>query len=356
MLPIVIDNLIFSWQKSGGISVVWHELIKRMLRDGKDVRFLEYDGADGNSFRKRLNIPASAIKKLSTFLLRIKRYLPVGAGNIAASKPFIFHSTYYRTCRHRAAINILTVHDFTYELFQTGLTRWVHCLSKHYAIRHADCVICISENTRRDLLKFVSGVNEKKLRVVYNGVGEAFRPLADTERYDGANGYLLFVGGRNGYKNFNIAVETAKLANKKLIIVGRKLSAEEAEKVSSILGKNYADLGFVDDEKLNALYNKAFALIYPSSYEGFGIPVIEAQKAGCPVIAMNRSSIPEIIGNKEMLADADSPEEFTKKLSLLNDKTFRERIISEGLENAKRFSWESTYEQYLKIYNEYTDA
>lgn len=348
-MKIIIDNLIFSWQKSGGISVVWHEIIKRLLREDAHITFLEYDDAQQNSFRKRLAIPMESIKRLSKTAFQLKRYLPV---RFAGDKPFIFHSTYYRVCTNSKAVNFITVHDFTYEYFRKGLKQWIHTKNKCYAIRHADCVICISENTKRDLLKFVPDVDEHKVRVVYNGVGEAFKPLKEENRYDGKDDFILFVGGRSGYKNFKLAVEAARISGTRLVIVGKSLSDDERSATEASLGTNYSDVAFVDDERLNALYNKALALIYPSSYEGFGIPVIEAQKAGCPVVAMNRSSIPEIIGNKELLVDEESPALFAEKLHQLKDAGFRRHIIEEGLENAKRFNWDATYAAYKRLYSE----
>lgn len=109
-------------------------------------------------------------------------------------------------------------------------------------------------------------------------------------------------------------------------------------------------MGFVSDEELNTLYNKAFALIYPSSYEGFGLPVIEAQRAGCPVLALNKSSIPEIIGNKDILVADEAVSSFIEKIDKLKNLEFRKRIIADGIENSNRFSWDNTYKGYLEIY------
>lgn len=349
MNKIIFDNIIFYWQRSGGISVVWYELLERFLAHNFNVGFIDYDADSANKYYDKLHIPISkVIRKCSTSLLKIRRYLPI---YIKSETIFIFHSTYYRTCLNRKAINILTVHDFTYEYYRHGLSKWIHCLTKHYSIRKSDYIICISENTKKDLLKFIPDTDESKIRVIYNGVSNSFKMLDNKQRYkEGDEKYLVFIGGRNGYKNFDLALKTAKLVNMNLVIIGKKLSDKEVSIVNSVLGDHYSDLGFIDDEKLNIIYNKAFALIYPSAYEGFGIPVIEAQKAGCPVIALNNSSIPEVAGSKDLLVDTENCYEFAEKVSLLLDAKYREHVINEGLNNAQKYCWDKTYEEYRNLY------
>lgn len=349
MKKIIFDNIIFYWQRSGGISVVWYELMKRFLKNGNDIGFVDYDALSDNEYYGKLDIPSSRmVRRCSTKWLKFSRYLSV---RVKSKTAFIFHSTYYRVCSNKRAVNILTVHDFTYEYFRHGISKWIHCVSKHYSIRKSDYIVCISENTKKDLLKFIPQVSESRIRVIYNGVGEAFKMLDTKFRYNEKyEKYLVFIGGRDEYKNFNIALETAKLVNMKLVIIGRKLSSHEITLVNMYIGENYSDLGFIDDDRLNQIYNKAFALIYPSSYEGFGIPVIEAQKAGCPVIAMNRSSIPEVAGNKDLLVDTEEACEFARKVRLLLNSEYREQTIKDGLDNSKRFCWDKTYEEYKKLY------
>ncbi len=354
MARVIFDNIIFYWQRSGGISVVWYELISRFLKNHDSVNFVDYDTTSDNKYYSALHIPAdNIVRKCSTGWLKFRRYLPV---RIKLKEPFIFHSSYYRICSNKKAVNIVTVHDFTYEYFRHGISKWLHCLTKYHSIRKADYVICISENTKKDLLKFVPQVDERKIRIIYNGVGESFKMLDERLRYqDKDEKYLVFIGGRDEYKNFNLALETAQLVNMKLVIVGRKLSENEFTLVHRYVGHNYSDLGFVDDDKLNRIYNKAFALIYPSSYEGFGIPVIEAQKAGCPVIAMNKSSITEVAGNKDLLVETEDAREFAKKVKLLLNPEYRQQTIKKGLTNSQRFGWQKTYEEYKQLYTSIWD-
>lgn len=317
MRSTCLDNIIFSLQGSGGISAVWFEHLRRLLsaKDyGNSLKLIEYDTAISNVFRKELQIDDAFIWHGSSKLLKLKRYIDPPLKSV--SEPFVFHSSYYRTCSNKNAINITTVHDFTYEYFAKGLAKYLHSWQKYRAIRNAGIIICISENTKKDLLRFVPDTDESKIRVIYNGVSEDYYPINDTRSNDPS--FVLFVGARGGYKNFDITVEAIKDTSLDLVIVGSPLSDIEIKYLDSTLGINrYRYAGRISNKELNELYNSAFCLLYPSSYEGFGIPVIEAQKAGCPVIAANRSSIPEIIGDKTMLTNEISPTEILKKSNCL---------------------------------------
>lgn len=141
----------------------------------------------------------------------------------------------------------------------------------------------------------------------------------------------MFVGNRVHYKNFELACKVAAEAKIKLKIVGSKLTNEEQINTQQILGDNYEELGYITNGELNELYNAAFALIYPSSYEGFGLPIVEAQKSGCPVLALKNSSIEEIIGDKEQLIDSPSINHFIRQINKLKDDTYRQQIIKKEL-------------------------
>lgn len=350
MKKLIIDNIIFQWQKAGGVSVVWYEIISRLLKRDLPVEFIEYEHSCLNKYHKHLDIPKCRIlKTVSAKYGAIKRYLPI---SVSSKEPFIFHSSYYKWCRSKNAINVITVHDFTYEYFCHGMRKWIHHWTKSRAIGKARHIICISENTKNDLIKFFPAIDTNKISVIYNGVGDTFRPLHPSLRYDEKDKFLIFVGNRARYKNFDLAVEAARATGLKLYIIGQKLYGKEKDRVEKLLGQNYVDLGFISNEQLNMLYNKAYALIYPSSYEGFGIPVIEAQKAGCPVIAMEGSSITEIYGKDSLLIKEKDSRQIVEMIKKLENEDFRREVIEEGLKNARRFSWDKTFEAYLDLYKQ----
>ena len=129
------------------------------------------------------------------------------------------------------------------------------------------------------------------------------------------------------------------------------MSEEEKEFYDAVLGPDrYEVRTGLPNSELNRLYNSVKCLVYPSSYEGFGIPILEAQQAGCPVIAYNNSSIPEVIGETPLLMNEMTKEELLSKLNLLSDETVRQEVIEHGIENAKHFSWDESYEQYRQLY------
>lgn len=133
-------------------------------------------------------------------------------------------------------------------------------------------------------------------------------------------------------------------------MVGSPLNQKEEALVRTSLKDRYAYAGRVSNERLNQLYNHAYCLLYPSSYEGFGIPVLEAQKAGCPVIATRASSIPEIIGDSPLLLEELTVGEICNHLARLRDEALRQSVVDHGQENARRFTWDRMYGQLQQLY------
>jgi mannosyltransferase len=166
--------------------------------------------------------------------------------------------------------------------------------------------------------------------------------------------FVLFVGWRHSYKNFHVAVQAiAARPDYWLVSVGGEtLNPRERQLLQTHLPNRHVHLPAVDDEHLNHLYNYAHALLYPSSYEGFGLPVLEAMAAGCPVIATNASSIPEVCGDAGLLVDGALPDVLADKITGLQNSEFRSEIIAKGYRQAKRFSWEKCYRETMSFYEQ----
>lgn len=358
-MKVIIDTIIFSLQHHGGVSVVWYELIKRLKNNPEiDVCYLKYrrmsklgrllDDDENNYINDKTDL----------FPLLCQRYLPA---KLDLNDNSIFHSSYYRFAKGKNIRNVTTVHDFTYEYFFTGYKKHIHHHQKSLAIMNSDKIICVSNNTKYDLLRFYPNIKESNLKVVYNGVSADFQMLSKGNLHlpqgfpYSIGEYLLYVGDRrSAYKNFNMAVEASKLSKLPLVIVGAPLAQNEADYLNYNLKKqNYCVYCNISTVELNQLYNQAFALIYPSSYEGFGIPVIEAQKAGCPVVCSNTSSLPEVAGNAAFLIDKISSAEISDILiSIKNGTLSTTQIVSSGLLNAERFNWDKSIEKLTEVYKE----
>lgn len=332
---VYFDYIIGSLQSHGGISVYFDSIMRRYFScDNEGVLLLPGDMCNNFSVIP-LIVPAGKINRYRDVFFDCN-----GHG--------VFHSSYYRLPANRNLKIVTTVHDFTYEKFVRGPAKWVHCWQKYRAIKHSDIVICVSQNTARDLMHYCP-IDPSKIRVIHNGVSESYHVLPDVQS---KTNEVLFVGARAGYKNFELAVDAlVKRPELSLSIVGGgPLSEAEQQRLDARIPGRYTWLGRLSDEELNLAYNRAYALLYPSSYEGFGIPVIEAMRAGCPVIAVNVSSIPEVAGSAAILTDIADAELFANSLSILPQR--REVLVEAGIEQAKKFSWDKCFEETLQVYKE----
>jgi glycosyltransferase involved in cell wall biosynthesis len=352
-MKIFYDDIIFELQKAGGISKYWSKLIE-FFANNENTKLVNFQGKDcrNNVFypiHGKLNIV-----KEDMLPLKIKRYLPIF--NVKGCD--IFHSSYYRVplFSHKNTKQIVTVHDFMYEFFDSGFKQKVHIWQKRKAMLKADAIICVSEHTKKDLLKLYPEVNSKLLHVVPNGVDKEFYQINDMHFTN--KDYLLYVGNRVGCKNFEFVLKLMsssmfiKNKNFKLICVGGgKFSEFEQHLFKKYdLESLVSQVLFIDNTKLNDLYNGAYALLFPSKYEGFGIPALEAQMAGCPVVYAKTSSLPEVMGYTELGYELDDVEEASIKLELLENKEFRSEIVTNGITHASKLTWENSAKMTLEVY------
>lgn len=362
-MNLIIDNIVFSLQKAGGISTLWGELIKSVEnKNSLETSYLEYSNAEENIVRKELLIrPDQVINSNGEFLsLQLERFLSPNLSN--ANNKFLFFSSYYRTSSTKNAVNVTLVHDFTHEHYHKGIRRYIHSWQKGQAVKKADGIICISENTKKDLLHFYPKTDLSKIKVIYNGVADHFFQIPEKVKWTEIDHQLgnleqskiiLFVGSRAGYKNFTLALDAVALLSSDyhLIIIGSPLTnIEQTEIHSKLKNNNFTVFSNIDNKTLNKIYNKSYILLYPSSYEGFGIPVLEAMKAGIPVIAQKTSSIPEVAGDAGVLVESPSPESIKKEILRLEDENYYQDIVEKGLKQAMKFSWKKTMDNYVEFF------
>lgn len=350
-MKVHYDNIVFSLQRAGGISTYWSELISRLLRDQVEVTFEEFK--HHNIVRPTLDINASAVNLKGNRYLMLQRFQSVRLSK--QQDPFVFHSSYNRVTTNPYAAQVTTVHDFVHEKFYKGIRRSLHLMQKGKVLKAADRIITVSENTKRDLLQFHPAIPADRVKVIYNGVSEDFYPLDEFEKANlpeaNVRPYLVYIGSREHYKNFKFTITLLKeSAGFDLYIIGSALLKNELSDLNQQIPGRWKHFDHISNQRLNQLYNMAFALIYPSFYEGFGIPLLEAMKAGVPFLALNNSAIPEVAGEAGLLLE--KPDISLFKEALDNIQIERPALIANGFVQAAKFSWEKCYQQTLSVYKE----
>jgi mannosyltransferase len=366
-MKIILDNIIYSHVNQGGVSNYWFELSKFLIeKRSDDLFFYEEKNAKDNFHRKQLNMQNNElIKGQSSFDSSIKKRL--SKVKISIEDFFLFHSSYYRpVSESKNFVEVTTVHDFTHNYYSSFLKKILHNKLKYSCIKRSKGIICISESTYSDLKKFCPTSKNQKVAIIHNGVSDEYH-LIDKSNNSLANEfidsfnlqkpYILFVGGRANYKNFNFVAKLLKEEKEfNLVIIGGALNPNEIKLFDQESLKRIKIISNIENSELNIFYNYAHALIYPSSYEGFGIPIIEAMRAGCPVLALRNSSIIEVSGNAAILENDLNLSSFKKGLEDLKNDNFRNDIINKGFEQSLKFSWDKccnqTYEFYKEIYND----
>ena len=346
---------------------------------------LEQKGTDeyvlfGNSFRKRLETLPLKDKadewinwKLPNRLLDATSRL-VGRPKIdLAIKADIYWSPHFNILSFRNPHrHILTIHDISFayfpEFFPPRKNLWHTEQNWRRQIKEAGKVVAVSDFTRESILDICRVPGEKVVRV-YSGIKKIYRPLAKgasdiaefKKAHDLERPFFLYVGTLEPRKNvsglvraFNIVKSRPGNDDLQLVIAGAP--GWLYDKIFREIGASphRSDIkvwGAAKDEDMVYLYNLALAFVYPSFFEGFGFPPLEAQKCGTPVIASNRSSLPEILGESALLVDPYRLEELVRAMeAVAADGALRDKLARQGLENSSRFSWESAAGEMRQIF------
>jgi len=256
----------------------------------------------------------------------------------------------------------VTVHDMIPELMPHLVPGEEHTVAaKLRAVREADHVICVSERTRSDLLN-LTGLSPDRVSVVYHGADDLPDVAIEEDSRSRSPPFILYVGQRNGYKNFATLVEAFAAARS--LVADSEIVAFGGYPFSRGERDRFAALGVAerirychgDDETLVRLLRTAMVLVYPSLYEGFGLPPLEAMAQGCPVICSHAASMPEVVGDAALLFDPASVDELSGLLEqVVSDATLRQDLIARGRKRSHRFSWKACAENTARIYESLAD-
>lgn len=285
--------------------------------------------------------------------------LVTGVWSLAVGKWDIYHPTLYRrmpTVRSRRTV--ATHHDCVQERFPELFSDGARIIkAKRQLYDTADAIICVSESSRNDLLRYYD-VERTKTHVIYHGVKLLERQFSKAHKFVAQlrRPYLLYVGARYAYKNFYgllQAFEAGGFGHEfDLVVVGGGAFSEAERNEVRRLGLNDCVLhyGLVSEPELAEAYCRAHLFVYPSLYEGFGFPPLEAMSLGCPVLAARTSSIPEICRDAAYYFDPACPGDLKKSLyDTLND--FNPQVhITKGYERVSHYNWETCATRTLEIY------
>jgi len=368
-MEVIVDGIIYQYQSYGGISRLYSEILPRMctMDDSIHISLLTSVGLN-TPLPVHSHIHQCYLPPVERFLRPTQLWWPfithirvsIARLKMKIAKGSIWHSTYYTMLPKWDGPVVVTVVDMIYERFGhlfNGLMNDLFRTQKRRCVVTADIVVCISETTKRDVQEFYS-IDADKIEVVPLAFSKSFRLLNKIERsffQAIKRPFFLYVGDRPHYKNFQglLHAYSAWMGEKEvdLIVVGKPWSREEKRSLSDLHITDRVHLWkHVDDQTLCFLYNQALAFIYPSFYEGFGIPLLEAMACGCPVVASRIPSTIEIAGECPIYFEPKDTGDFLTAL----DTAFSEGRSSErvrlGLNLVNRYSWDNTARQTLEIY------
>lgn len=364
MLKILYDHQCFSYQDFGGVSRYYVELIKNIRESNLAEAELSLNFSNNHYLDELKEISVKSFFRNKRFFgkLTLTNYIntPGSIFQILKNDYNIFHPTYYRPYFLKFLNKkpfVLTVYDMTHELFPESVHRFDKTSEhKKILVKKAERIIAISHNTKNDLIRILN-VPEEKIEVIHLASSLDKKFSLSRESFNLPERYILFVGTRKKYKNFqNALLAFANLSKMDddlyLICAGggnfgadEKLKFDELNLSKKILYKP------ADDISLATLYSNALAFVFPSFYEGFGIPVLEAMNCDCPIVLSNVSSLPEIAGEAAIYFVPKDVDSITKALSdVIFDNQRREELINKGRARRENFSWLKTAKETINLY------
>ncbi|MEQ9825117.1 MAG: glycosyltransferase family 1 protein [Puniceicoccaceae bacterium] len=377
-MQVCYDHQIFASQRVGGISRYFSELVRQpcvgsvrnQLVLAKSLNcYLEgnprYAGIveqTRNHYRNfAWGLEFRGKHRLYQKYLQISRYKEINLRQslrvVRRGNFDLFHPTYYDPYFLDVLGKIpmvLTVYDMIHEKFSAHFAAQDHTSEyKRQLCHRASHIIAISQSTKADLVE-IFGIPPEKITVIH--LANSLEPPPVEVKLELPERYVLFVGVRRGYKNFN-AFFSAMLPllrrdrDLHLLCTGYAFSKEETELFQSQGVQQQVCHFFASDWDLAELYSRATCFVFPSFYEGFGLPILEAYASGCPVVVSHTSSLPEVGGAAALYVDPSDPDDIREKvLQLLQNPSLRHQLREKGYEHLRHFSWEQCCQQHAALY------
>ncbi|OGS32363.1 MAG: hypothetical protein A2474_04320 [Elusimicrobia bacterium RIFOXYC2_FULL_34_12] len=262
---------------------------------------------------------------------------------------------------------VITIADLGFYAYGNDFSKKWH--SRHLkfmlpmSIKKADKIIAISESTRRQIIEIFK-VPEGKVKTIYLGVSEKYRILEDKakigyllDKYRIKQPFILFVGNLDPRKNLLRLISAfhnvkSKINNLQLVIIGNRGELFQEDILKEVNKGDIVLTGYLKEDDVVCLYNAAAVFVFPSLYEGFGLPILEAMACGCPVVTSDVFSMPEVAGDAAILINPESIDEISSAIiRIIEDDKFRENLIQKGFKRAKKFNWKKTASETLAVYD-----
>lgn len=372
-MKVLFDHQIFDLQRYGGISRYFVELMERFSSDPEmEASLATWHSSNqhlaASSLQGKGIVPPAPpflgmVKKAENItgrriehrLNRNRSLREVGRGRFDVLHPTYYHPYFLDRLHDRPFV--LTVYDMIHELFSEQFPRDDRTArNKNALVERADRIIAISMSTKNDLVRLY-GVSPNKIDVVHLGTSMVPAQAGEWRPNGLPSKYILFVGNRGGYKNFaGLAEAMAPLMKARpdlhLVCAGGGFFSEAEKKRIAQLGIMDRTVRFdIDDRILAALYANARLFVFPSLYEGFGIPILEAFACRCPLLVSSTSSFPEVAGDAALYYDCNEPSSLNQALeNALDQPRLLEQLVEKGTIRLKEFSWERAARETKAVY------
>jgi glycosyltransferase involved in cell wall biosynthesis len=387
-MKIAIEGFYLMMPRTG-MGNYLYSLVCEMMKIAPENRYYLYDMPLGDTFYRMVELKTDLsnideftnLSKIPFPFLTLTRMVHLflsrmrGDNKIRIEEVDILWGPAFRGISRESFKTVITIHDMAHEYYP----EYVPATALRYLKRglpetakRVDIILAVSGNTKEDIVRFLD-VPEEKVKVIYLGISRGFHPVSDTgmldsvrKRYNLPERFILYVGAIQPRKNITGLIKAYhRLCTKEkldhLLVIGGPLGWKSRDMFRLIkecgISKRIIFTGYIEEADLPAIYSLADVFVFPSFYEGFGLPVVEAMACGVPVVTSNVSSLPEVTGDAAFLVNPYSTDDLAQGIrQVFSDNDLRQNLIKKGLERVKLFTWERCAREILKVFEELVDC